>query len=61
MQPELERRVPLGKALDLSDEDLDRLAEVTPQDILNAQAWVTEHATPADAALWEAKAEDETE
>ena len=59
MQPEPEKRVPLGEPLDLSDEDLDRLAEVTPQDVLNAQQWVRDNATPADAAFWEAKPDDE--
>lgn len=35
-----EKRVPLGEALDLSDEDLDDLSQISPQDIAEAQgAW----------------------
>lgn len=43
-----ERRVPLGKPLDLTDEDLAALSEVSPADIAEAQSAFRRHA-PADA------------
>lgn len=33
------RKKPLGKPLQWTDEDLDTMALVTPQDIENAKAW----------------------
>jgi hypothetical protein len=53
-------KVPLGQPLDWSDEDLDKLAEVSPQDVAEAQGWVRQNSTSEDAALWEAT-EDETQ
>ena len=35
--PDEGRRVEMGEPLDWSDEDLDRMAEVTPDDALEAQ------------------------
>ena len=40
MSKRRKKRKPLGKPLQLSDEDLDRLAQVTPEDIERAaEAW----------------------
>lgn len=52
-------RVPLGKPLEWTDADLDALAEVSPQDVLEAQAWVNTHASETGKALWEARPAEE--
>lgn len=49
------RRKPLGTARPLTDADLDRLAEVTEQDLQDAAAWVDNHASLAGVSLWNAK------
>lgn len=46
-----ERKKPIGRALDLTDEDLDRMAEVTEADEKRAAA----NATPEMRALVEAE------
>lgn len=46
-------RVPLGEPLAWTDEDLDRMAEVSVQDVQEAQAFVKRHAGP-DMGLWDA-------
>jgi hypothetical protein len=51
-------KVPLGHPLNWTDDDLDKLAEVSPQDVAEAEGWVRTNATPEDAALWEAKPEE---
>lgn len=59
-QPGLRKQ--LGEPLRWSEEELDALSEVTPQDVVDAQASVRQHATQEGAALWEAvPAEDETQ
>lgn len=52
-------RVPLGPPLEWTDADLDALSEVSPQDVLEAQQWVVEHADETGRALWEAKPQEE--
>lgn len=54
-EPQPARKVPLGPPLDLSDEELDRRAEITADDIERAQEWVRENADPEGLALWEAE------
>ncbi len=53
-----ENRVPLGKPLDLSDEELDDLSEISPQDIAEAQAAWRRDAPPEFRDLLDAKPED---
>lgn len=45
----IERSVPRGKALDWSEEEWDRAAEISPQDVEEAAAEFRKHA-PADRA-----------
>lgn len=49
------KRVPLGKALDLTEADLDALAEVTPADIIEIKRQVERDATPTGRGLWNAE------
>jgi hypothetical protein len=55
------RKVPLGKPLDLSDEDLDELAEITPADIVEAQSRWREDAPAEFKNLLDAEPTDEGE
>ena len=55
MATEQPKRVALGKALGLSDDDLDALAEVTPADIIEIKRTVERDATPTGRALWNAE------
>lgn len=47
-------RLPLGQAIAWTDEELDALAVVSPQDVAEAQASVRKNATPKGKAMWEA-------
>ncbi len=53
MVSEQPRRVPLGKRL--SDDELDELAEMTPEHIRDAQTWWQEQATAMGRALIRAR------
>lgn len=53
----LDNKVPLGKPLPLSDDELDALAEVTEEDIKNAKKLVRK-ADPKLAEMLEAEAEE---
>lgn len=55
-KPPEEKRVPLGKGLGWTEEDIDRLAEITPQDIEEAKA-----AWRRDAPPWARELLDATE
>lgn len=48
-------KVPLGKPLPLTDEDLDRLSQVTPEDIEKAKSFWNEAASPKYKELLNAK------
>lgn len=62
MQPEPEpRRVPLGEAIQWTEEDLDRMSEVSAQDIEESKVWVQENASERGRQLWEAQPLDETQ
>lgn len=52
--PPEERKVPLGEPLPLTDEDLDRLSQVTPEDIEIVKVTIKK-STPRLAALLETK------
>ena len=56
--PSEPKRKPMGKAIEWSDEDLERLAEITPEDIEAAKALV-EGSSPLLAKLMDAKEVDE--
>jgi hypothetical protein len=49
------RTVPLGKALAWTDDDLDRLSAVTPEDIAAAQEWWRRNAPARYAKLLDAQ------
>jgi hypothetical protein len=51
--PQQSARAPLGEPLRWSDEELDALSAVSPQDVAEAQGWVAKNAGDG-AALWEA-------
>lgn len=52
------RKVKLGKAIKWTDDDLDRLAEITPADIEAAKAWWAAYAPRRFKKLLEAKPEE---
>lgn len=53
------RRKPLGNPIDYTDADLDTLADITPADILNADAlWQTEAPAPYKKLLHAEKQEE---
>lgn len=52
-----QRRVPLGKALQWTPEDLDRMSEVTPTDTEAAAVWARQE--PVCGALADAKEAEE--
>lgn len=54
MSEEPTRRVPLGKRL--TAQELDELAEMTPEQIAEVQAWWNRVATPTGRALLNARA-----
>ena len=56
-----EKRVPLGKPLEWSDDDLDALSEVSPQDIPEAQGAWRRDAPPKLRDLLDATAPREDE
>jgi hypothetical protein len=57
--PQSPRRVPLGEPLDWTPEEMDALAEVSPQDVAESQAWVGRNADSKTRGLWEAQAKEE--
>ena len=44
MKDKTKRRVPLGGPLERTDDDLERLARITPNDVEDAQMTYREHA-----------------
>lgn len=52
------KTVALGKPLQLSDEDLERLSEITPEDIENAKAAVN-RASPKLGAMLDSQTEED--
>lgn len=59
-QPEAApKQVPLGKPLEWSEKDLDALAEVTPADVAEAEAWAERNARPKEKGLWKARPTEE--
>lgn len=52
------KTIPLGKPLPLTDEQLDKLAQVTPVDIVKAQALWRASVAPAFRTLLDAQAID---
>lgn len=54
-KPKPKRKVPRGKALNWTDEDLDRLSQVTPEDIQQAAARWREAASPQYQNLLDAE------
>lgn len=59
--PDPIKKVPLGKPLPLTDEWLDELAQVTPADILKAQAFWRAHAPEEFKDLLDAQTEEDQE
>ncbi|MGH9426028.1 MAG: hypothetical protein ACRD2L_06975 [Terriglobia bacterium] len=60
MADPIKKRIALGKPLQLTDEQLDQLAEVTPGDIEKAKAFWRSHAPAEFADLLDAETmEDE--
>lgn len=55
------KRVPLGQPLQLTDEQLDQLAEVTPEDIEKAKAFWRNNAPPKFVTLLDAQTIEEQE
>lgn len=53
------KKVPLGKPLDLTDEQLDQLAEVTPADIEKAKVFWRTHAPEKFRDLLDAETVEE--
>lgn len=45
------RRVPLGKPLDWSDQQVEEQSQVTPQDIEEARVWAQKNSRPGDGGL----------
>lgn len=56
--PKTRKRKPKGKAQGYTPEQLDRMAEVSPDDIQTARAWAESNA-PGLAALLNAKLDDD--
>ena len=54
-------RVPLGRPLQLTDEQLDQLAQVTPEDIEKAKAFWRNNAPPKFASLLDSQTIEEEE
>jgi len=61
MAEQPKKRVPLGKPLHLTDEQLDQLSIVTPEDIEKAKAFWRNNAPPEFQGLLDAQAVDEEE
>lgn len=61
MADQPKKRVPLGKPLQLTDEQLDQLAEVTPGDIEKAKAFWRAHAPAEFERLLDAQPVEEEE
>lgn len=59
--PGKKQRVPLGKPLDLTDEQLDELAQITPTDIEKAKALWRAHAPEEFQDLLDAETQEEPE
>jgi hypothetical protein len=57
--PTPKKRVPLGKALHLTPEELDAMSIVTPADIVKAQQFWREHAPRKYSTLLDAQVVDE--
>lgn len=55
------KKVPLGKPEPLTDEQLDAMAIVTPEDIERAKAWSMQFASPLGKALLSAEKSPESE
>lgn len=55
------KKIPLGQPLDLSDEQLDQLAQVTPADIERAKVFWRAHAPAEFKTLLDAGAIDDQE
>ena len=53
------KTVPLGAPLDTTDEELDMMALITPQDIEDAKATAAQRMTPRGRALLETDKTDE--
>jgi hypothetical protein len=53
------KKIPLGKPLELTDEQLDQLAEVTPTDIEKAKLFWRAHAPDEFKTLLDAQTIDE--
>lgn len=53
------KKIPIGKPLDLTDEQLDELAEVTPADIVRAKVFWRTHAPEEFEDLLDAETIDE--
>ena len=59
MADPIKKRVPLGTPLQLTDEQLDQLSEVTPGDIEKAKAFWRAHAPAEFATLLDAQTIEE--
>jgi hypothetical protein len=57
--PAVRARKAPGAALEWTEADLDALSQVSPQDVAEAQAWVSAHADPLGEQLWNAETVDE--
>lgn len=60
MADEKKRRVPLGKSkmARMSEEELDKLAEITPEDKERATEWTKRHGSPLLRGLLDADTEE---
>lgn len=61
MADPIKKRVPLGRPLQLTDEQLDQLAEVTPGDIEKAKAFWRANAPAEFETLLDAQTTEEEE
>lgn len=59
--PDEPKPIPLGAPLPLSDDDLDEMSRVTPQDIKKAAAFWRAHVSPKFASLLDAQVEEDQE
>ncbi len=56
-----DKRVPLGKPLELTDEQLDEMAQITPTDIEKAKAFWRNNAPDESKTLLDAETVDDKE
>ena len=53
-----QRRKPLGPSLRRSDEDLERLSEVSASDVEDARLWAQQNSVEQDKDLYEPQSEE---